>query len=339
MLLRLDLDVPLVADGKEVGDETRLLAAEKTIRYLKNHGARVVVMAHLGRPGGRREKSLSLRPVGKALSGLLKEEIGFGPFVLGKEARQRTERLEPGKILLLENLRFYPGEEENWPSFTKALVSLGDIFVNEAFAVSHRKHASVVGLPPFLPTAFGFNFLAEVEALAKVYRQPVRPVVVVLGGKKGGKLAEAQALLGWADELLLGGKLVEEEMIKETPGHRKVVAKLTKSGEDITPESAEQFARIVRQAGTVVWNGPLGIYEKQRTARGTKVVAQALAEGKAFSVVGGGDTEAALTQFGLEKKMKLISTGGGAMLTFLASGGDLPGIRVVLDLKKGGKKW
>lgn len=338
-LVRVDFDVPLAVeqDGTVgVGDETRLESALKTVEYLIKEGAGVVVVAHLGRPGGRRNESLSLRPVARSFSSLLRNgvRVGFFPHAMGKGAARTAKEVESGEVLILENLRFYEEEEQAGLEFTKELASLAHFFVNEAFAVSHREHASIVGVPRYLPSAFGFRFLREVEVLSRVYEKPERPVVLILGGRKKGKLEAGEALLGWADKVLVGGELVESERMAELAKHKKVVADLTRKGEDITLQSAREFAQIIMEAGTVVWSGPMGAYEMPRYLKGTEVVAKAVVRSKAFSVIGGGDTEAALTRLDLVDKVDHICSGGGAMLSFLALRESLPGIKAVLEREK-----
>ena len=211
---------------------------------------------------------------------------------------------------------------------------MGDFYVNDAFACSHRKHASVVGIPKFLPAsrrAFGFDFLEEVKALTKIKDNPRRPVVVILGGVKEDKLKVMDELTRWADYILIGGKLPtlmeNGEWRMENKG-RIVVASLNPEGKDITLETIEKFTEIIKNAGTIVWAGPMGIFEDKRFEKGTKEIAEAIVKSGAFSVVGGGDTEAALTKFALDKKVSFISSGGGAMLEFLAKG-TLPGIEAI----------
>ena len=333
VLVRCDLDVPLVKNGPEwgVGDDTRLQLAVKTLSYLQSKGARAVVLGHLGRPGGKRDDNLSLAPVVAQLRKLLKVEVELFPNLLGDKAVDRVGKLQNGQILVMENLRFYPGEEKNEPEFIKQVVSLGEIYVNESFAVSHREHASIVGLPAHLESYFGINFCQEAARLAKIFHEARRPVVILLGGRKKSKLDAAYMLLGWADQILLGGELVEMNGIGGFAKNKKVVADLTKKGEDITLESARQFGELVKKAGTVIWSGPLGAYEDARYIRGTRVVAEALVDSKALVVIGGGDTEAALTKLGLVDRVGFVCSGGGAMLYFFALRGLLPGIKAVID--------
>jgi len=218
--------------------------------------------------------------------------------------------------------------------FARELASLADFYVNEAFACSHREHASVVGVPKFfspLPAggrAFGFDFLKEIEILSKIREKPVRPVVLLLGGVKEDKIDYAKKLAAWADWILVGGKLVEYDGIPQLAKHPKILAHLIKSGQDITMETVKKFKEIVLQGRTIVWAGPMGNFYDKRYERGTKEIAQAVVESGAFSVVGGGDTEVALSRFGLDKKISFISSGGGAMLEFLAEG-TLPGIEAI----------
>ncbi|HUW22301.1 MAG TPA: phosphoglycerate kinase [Candidatus Bathyarchaeia archaeon] len=334
VMLRCDFDVPLIQKGNRVlvGDDTRLQLSLKTIRYLLRKKAKVVIIAHLGRPEGEKVKNLSMQPVFEVFSRAIgnRAQVDFLPNILGRKVENKVTSLQSGEIIVLENLRFDPGEEENNVGFAKKLALLADVFVNEAFAASHRKHASIVGIPRFLPSAFGFNFIKEVEVLKKVYQHPRRPVVLILGGKKQNKLKSGQALLSWVDTLLVGGELVETNGITELVGHQKVRADLTKKGEDITLGSAREFAMIIKKAGTIVWSGPMGAYEDYRYLKGTEEVAKAIIASKAFSVVGGGDTEAALTKLGLVGKISHICSGGGAMLDFLAQHGTLPGIAAIV---------
>ena len=330
----MDFDVPLMGQKNRilVEDETRIELALKTIKYLLRQKAKVIIIAHLGRPGGKRIARLSLKPVVRSLRSLLGEEtkIDFSPYALGKEVKKKTRLLVSGEILVLENLRFYPEEKKNQRNFARELASLGDFYVNDAFAVSHREHASIVGIPRFLPSALGKNFIEEVKVLTRVYEKPKRPVVLIIGGMKESKLQAGQILLAWVDSLLVGGGLRVVDGIVELVGNKKVMADLTKKGEDITVESAREFARIVKKAGTIIWSGPMGAYENPRFLKGTEIVAKAVVSSKAYSVVGGGDTEAALTKLNMVDKINHICSGGGAMLVFLAQRGTLPAIEVII---------
>lgn len=328
ILLRTDYDVPLrlasarsgqalrpsLGQAFQIADATRIEKSLPTINYLLEKKAKIIIISHLGRPEGKAVTKLSLKPVAEYLNKLLPE----------------AENCQ-----LHENLRFDAGEENpstnEGKDFTKHLAGMADYYVNDAFAVSHRGHASIVGLPQFLPSAFGLNFLKEIEVLDKVRQSPRRPVTVILGGAKEDKLEEARRLTDWADYILIGGRLpllianypIDKLLIKKV-----VVAELNSERKDITLESEKSFREIIGKAGTVIWAGPMGVWEEKQFERGTREIAGAIAESEAFSVVGGGDTEAALTKFGLEGKMSFISSGGGAMFEFLATG-TLAGIEAI----------
>lgn len=303
VLLRTNYDVPL----KEVKivDTSRIEESLPTINYLLEQKAKVIILSHLGRPKGEIVPELSLKPVEEILNQLL----------------------QGNKVKLLENLRFDPREEKNEESLAKELASLGDFFVNDAFAVSHRQHASIVGLPQFLPSAFGLDFLKEIGVLSKVREKPNRPVTVILGGVKEDKLKVVDQLLSWADFILIGGRL--PQLAKKIYPEKVTIAQLKAEGEDITLESMAKFKEIIGQSGTIIWAGPMGIFEKTESELGTKQIAQAIVESQAFKIVGGGDTKAALTKFNLEEKTDYLSSGGGAMFEFLAQG-TLPGIEAIL---------
>ena len=324
VLLRTNYDVPL-KEG-QVADGTRIDESLPTINYLLGRQARVILLSHLGRPEGKISPSLSLKPVAQYLSQLLKKEISL--FA-------KTEEVDKGQpIVMLENLRFWPGEEANDLNFAQSLASLGDFFVNDAFACSHRQHASIVGLPKLLPSAFGFDFLKEVEVLSEIKEKPYRPVTLILGGAKKDKLEVIEKLLNWADKILIGGKL--PQWVSKSYPEKVIVAQLNPQGKDITLESTNQFKEIISLSGTILWAGPMGVFEEIENEEGTKQIAQAILASQAFKVVGGGDTEAALTKFNLEAKIDFfvkqqtmfISSGGGAMFEFLAKG-TLPGIEAI----------
>jgi len=336
VLLRTNYDVPLTADGK-VADETRIRESLLTINYLLENKAKIIIVSHLGRPGGRRVPELSLWPVARLISNFqfpISNKFPISNFQTGEFSGWRLN----DQIVLLENLRFWPEEEENNLNFARKLANLADFYVNEAFACSHRKHASIVGVPKFFPSppaggrAFGFNFLKEIEVLSKIKERPARPLVLLLGGIKEDKIDYAKKLANWADWILVGGKLVEYDGIPQLAKHPKILADLIKSGQDITIEAVEKFKEIIFKAKTIVWAGPMGNFYDQRYEAGTKEIAKAVVESRAFSVVGGGDTEVALTRFGLDKKISFISSGGGAMMEFLAEG-TLPGIEAIITSK------
>jgi phosphoglycerate kinase len=335
VFLRTNYDVPLrkIPNSKfqipnfVVEDETRIEESLKTIKWLLENGAKIVAVSHLGRPEGKKVPELSLEPVAEFLNSKFK--------IQNSKLQFKVKNFSGFKItdnfVLLENIRFWSEEEENNLDFARKLASLADFYVNEAFACSHRKHASIVGVPKFFPPqnrAFGFDFLKEIEILRKIREKPDRPVVLLLGGTKKDKIDYAKKLVSWADWILVGGKLVEYDEIPQIADHPKILADLLKSGQDITMEAVEKFKEIIFKAKTIVWAGPMGNFYDKRYEKGTKEIAQAVVESGAFSVVGGGDTEVALTHFGLEKKINFISSGGGAMLEFLAEG-TLPGIEAL----------
>ena len=317
VLVRLDLDVPV--EKGVVGDKTRLEAALPTLRYLLEQKATVVILGHAGRPDGEVVDSLSLRPMLACLIEMLGNHLTY-------EIIDRPMMPLEGTIFALENLRFNAGEEANDPEFAKYLASFGDLYVNDAFAVSHRAHASITGIAELLPSYAGLHLVEEVEQLESAMRQPDHPVVAILGGAKvETKLPVISSLDEFADSILLGGKLLQEAESVKLP-EKVVLGKLTDDGFDITEASADHFAELVSQAKTIIWNGPLGKFEEQPYDHGTEIVARAVtANTQARRVIGGGDTVAALSAFGLLDKVGYVSTGGGAMLDFLA-GDPLPGL-------------
>lgn len=328
VLLRTNYDVPLTADG-QVADGTRIYESFETIKFLVGQKAKIIIISHLDRPGGKSVPGLSLKPVVERMTTKLgKIKIGFSRKVLGEGVRQAIAKLGHSEVLVLENLRFDIGETTNNKDFARNLAKLGDLFINDAFAVSHRSHASIVGLPKLLPTGFGLDFLQEVKLLSQVKSQPARPVVLILGGRKKSKLEVIDKILNWVDYVLVGGELVEYPGFKKFMALNKVVASLTKRGEDITMETAGRFEEVIAKAKTLIWSGPMGAFEDEKFRTGTQRIAQAVSQAQAFKVVGGGDTEAALTKLNLKDKLDYISSGGSAMLAYLANG-TLPGIEAV----------
>jgi len=314
IILRADLDVPL-NEGK-VGEDYRLRALLPTLKLILEKGADVLVIGHAGRPKGKGDPHLSLKPVAERLSRLLKKEIGFSEDIEGG-------RSDKG-VVMLENLRFWPGEEKNEPAFAKKLAARGGLYVNEAFAASHRAHASISGVPRILPAYAGLRLAQEVEELGGVLKNPERPLVFILGGAKTEtKSPLVPPLAKIADKVLLGGRLMFDKELEEIP---RVVFPVDAVGvKDIGPKSIELFTSVIKEAKTVVWNGPLGVWEDHRYERGTKAIAEELALLPGKTIVGGGDLIAALSAFGLLEKMDYPSLGGGAMLEFLA-GKELPGL-------------
>jgi phosphoglycerate kinase len=369
VFLRADLNTPL--ENGRVADDTRIRASLPSLRRLLAGGARVVLASHLGRPKGERRPELSLRPVAIRLAELLGRGVGFSEQSVGEKAERAAAELEDGQLLLLENLRFHPGETKNDRDFARALAALAEVYVNDAFGTAHRAHASTVGVAELLPRrAAGELLRAEIQHLGAV-REPERPLLCLLGGAKvSDKLAVLQALAGHADVLAIGGamaytfllargeatgrSLVEPDRVDDARrvleaaaanGRRlllpvdHVVAKDMKATEvevresipddcvalDIGPKTAEIFAAEAAGARTIFWNGPMGVCEIPSCAFGTERVARAVAESNATSIVGGGDSLAALNRLGMAKGISHLSTGGGASLEFV-QGLTLPGI-------------
>lgn len=305
VLIRLDLDVG--------SDTSRVESAKDTLEFLVENSAKTIIIGHKGRPNGVKVDSLSLKGLTPALSKLIAKEVIFEG---------------EGGVVLKENLRFDAGEETNDENFAKKLASLADVYVNEAFAASHRAHASIVGVVKFLTHLAGFRFLSEVENLSKVRENPKRPLVVIISGIKEDKVEMAKALTNLADKVLVGGRLpVYFGDVSPNP-EKLVIGDLTFDGFDITLNTAGRFKKIISEAGTIILAGVLGKYEDGGHRQGTKEVFETVAACNAYKIAGGGDTEAALSLFGLTEKFDWISVGGGAMLEFLASG-TLPGIEAL----------
>jgi len=337
VLLRADLDVPL-KNGR-IADDFRIQAALPTVRYLVKNKAKVIIIGHLGRPKGKVVKKLRLDPVARWFV-----ETGHAPSLqklddcVGPEVEKAVEAMAEGDILLLENLRFHKGEikgmkgtgpacRQAGPDLAVELASLADLYVNDCFATSHREHASIVRVPKLLPSYAGLRLMEETTALcsAEVFAQ--KPVIIVVGGAKAEtKTPLVKKLSKIADKILLGGTLMFEKSLEGVPN---VVFPIDAVGiEDIGPATIKMFVDEIEKAKTVVWNGPLGVTNSKEFEVGTRKIAEALAESAAYTVIGGGDTVAALTRFGLRDKINFVSTGGGAMLQFLADG-TLPGIEVL----------
>jgi phosphoglycerate kinase len=373
VLVREDLNVPMSKGA--ITDDSRIRAAVPTLDHLAQRGAKVIVISHLGRPKGV-DPSLSLRPVAAALSKQLGREVQFAADCVGEAARTAVGRLQAGHVLLLENVRFHPEDEANDPEFGRRLAALGELFVNDAFAVSHRAHASVVGVAEHLPAYAGELMEAELAALRKALDDPKRPLVAVVGGAKvSTKVGVLRHLLQKVDALLIGGAmantffkaegyptgsgLVEETALDdakqvEQAGGKKVVlpvdlvcarrmeagqpVKVVASNEveagwmalDIGPRSVAEFGEHIATAATIVWNGPVGVAEIAEFSEGTRAVGEAIASSGAYTLVGGGDTVAAIDAMGLSKRFSHVSTGGGATLEYL-EGKELPGVAILKD--------
>jgi phosphoglycerate kinase len=382
VLVRADFNVPLQAG--EITDDRRVRETLPTVRWLADNGARTILMSHMGRPKGQRVEELSLAPVARRLSQLLGREVPLAPDCIGAEVQGMVGGLGDGDVLLLENLRFHPGETKNDPEFSAALAAHGEMYVNDAFGASHRAHASIAGVAEKLsPRAMGFLLKKEVDFLGNAMASPERPAVAIIGGAKvSGKIEVMRALLSKMDTLLVGGgmaytffhamgweigkSLLDQETVEEAgrvleaaraEGSDRFVLPVDivaadrfaddadtvtvaagaipadRQGLDIGPETARLYGQTIRNAKTVIWNGPMGVFEMPRFAVGTRAVADALAAATgagATTVVGGGDSAAAIAAFGLTDQVSHVSTGGGASLELL-EGKVLPGLDVLSD--------
>lgn len=379
VLARCDFNVPLM-DG-EITNDKRIVAALPTIKYLMEHGAKVILCSHLGRPKGEYKPEFSLAPVAKKLSEYLGTEVKLAedPEVVGENAKKLAAELKDGEVMLLENVRYRKEETKNEENFSKELASLADIFVNDAFGTAHRAHCSTTGVAAYLPAVCGFLIQKEIKFMGGALANPKRPLVAILGGAKvSDKIGVISNLIDKCDTIIIGGgmaytfmkylghsigdSLLEADWVEKAgqmmadaeakgvkfliPVDNKVgkeyaadtEAKIVSSDEipdgwmglDIGPKSMEVFADAIKGAGTVIWNGPMGVSEWDNFAAGTIAVANAVAESGAVSIIGGGDSVAAVTKLGFADKMSHISTGGGASLEFL-EGKELPGIAALQD--------
>ncbi len=312
-LVRVDLDYSDISAGNK-----RQEALFKTVEYLKEKVSRLVLIGHRGRPGGKEVGSLSLKPASKNFEEFLKKKWG-------------SEAVKKLNMFIMENLRFNPGEETNDEYFAEHLAEEGDVYINEAFASSHREHASIVTLPKLLPHAAGFHFKEEVENLTQVLENPKRPLTVVIGGAKKDKLKYIDDFKKFSDKVLIAGKLPDyiRNTKYEIQDTKLIVAKLLPDKEDITIHSIEKFEKVISESKTIVVSGPMGKFEEKGYRQGTERVMKAIAKASAFKVAGGGDTERAISVLGLQDKFDWISVGGGAMLEFLAKR-TLPGIEALI---------
>ncbi|KXS49227.1 phosphoglycerate kinase [Halanaerobium congolense] len=380
VLVRVDFNVPL-KDGV-VGDKTRIKAALPTIEYLIKEEAKVLLISHLGRPGGEPKDDLRMDPVAKALANLLNKEVKKADDCIGEEVKKAADNLENGEVLVLENSRFHAGEKANDPEFAKELASLADLYVNDAFGAAHRAHATTVGVTEYLPAAAGFLMQRELNALGEVMENPESPFVAIMGGAKvSDKIDVIKNLINKVDKLIVAGgiantfllakgyevgdSLVEADKVELA---KELMAEAEEKGVEIVlpidvviaddfsndantqtvaadeipagwqvldcggPQSLENYKEIIKNAKTVIWNGPLGVFEMEKFAHGTVELAKALAESDAHSVIGGGDSAAAINQAGVADKMSHISTGGGASLMFF-EGKELPGVAALDDVE------
>lgn len=379
VLARCDFNVPL-KDGVITNDK-RIVAALPTIKYLMEHGAKVILCSHLGRPKGEYKPEFSLAPVAKKLSEYLGTEVKLAedPEVVGPNAKAMAAELKDGEVMLLENVRYRKEETKNEENFSKELASLADVFVNDAFGTAHRAHCSTTGVAAFLPAVCGYLIQKEIKFMGGALANPKRPLVAILGGAKvSDKIGVISNLIDKCDTIIIGGgmaytfmkylghnigtSLLEENWVEKAgqmmadakakgvnfliPVDNKVGKEYDENTEsqivnsdeipdgwmglDIGPKSQELFADAIKGAGTVIWNGPMGVSEWDNFAAGTIAVANAVAESGAISIIGGGDSVAAVTKLGFADKMSHISTGGGASLEFL-EGKELPGIAALMD--------
>ena len=376
VFIRVDFNVPL-NEKNEITDDTRIVQSLPTIRFAMAAGGKVIVASHFGRPKGKRDPKFSLAPVAERLSQLLGKKVTLASDCIGEEVQKQIRGLREGEVLLLENLRFHPEEEKNVENFSKALASLCEVYVNDAFGTAHRAHASTEGMARYIKTvAAGFLMMKEVESLEKALVNPQKPYVAILGGAKvSDKIAVIENLLNKVTTLLVGGgmaytflkakgfevgkSLVEEgqlgfslNLLGRAEGKVKFLLpydhiaaermdlqakrQIVKNEKiprdwiclDIGPETVEAFSEEIKSAKTIVWNGPMGVFEMEPFSQGTFAIAKAVADSSAFSIVGGGDSVAAVNQAGVAERIDHISTGGGASLEFL-EGKKLPGIEAL----------
>ncbi|ARI76581.1 phosphoglycerate kinase [Halobacillus mangrovi] len=374
---RVDFNVPM--SGEEVTDDTRIKAALPTIKHLTGNGAKVILASHLGRPKGEVVEELRLDPVAKRLSDLLGQTVTKTDEVYGDEVNKALSEMEDGDVLLIENVRFHPGEEKNDAELAKAFADMADLYVNDAFGAAHRAHASTAGVAEHLPAVAGFLMEKEINVLSNALSNPERPFTAIIGGAKvKDKIGVIDNLIDKVDHLIIGGglaytfvkaqgheigkSLLEEDKIDlaneymkkaEEKGvkfhmpedvivaddfsdsaNTREVAIDSIPGDwealDIGPKTREKYAEIIKESKLVIWNGPMGVFELETFANGTKAVANALAETEGYSVIGGGDSAAAVEKFGFADDMDHVSTGGGASLEFM-EGKELPGVALLND--------
>ncbi len=373
VFIRVDFNVPLAAGGQEITSDKRIRASLPTIRYALEQGAGVILASHLGRPKGKPNPEMSLKPAARRLEELLGQPVKMAPDCVGPEVE--AMKPAPGEVVLLENLRFHAEEEKNDPEFSRKLAALCDVYVNDAFGSAHRAHASTAGMVQFVSqAAAGLLMEQELRFLGMATRHPERPAVAILGGAKvSDKIEVISNLMKIVDRLLIGGamaytfqkaqgepvgkSLVEDDKLdlarrlmadaggklllpsdhvvaselKEGAEHEVVTAiPDDKLGVDIGPATIARYSEVIRGAKTIIWNGPMGVFEKPPFDKGTVALARAVAESGAVSVVGGGDSEKAIKSAGVADRITHISTGGGASLEFL-SGLELPGVAVLTD--------
>ena len=376
VLVRVDYNVP-VDKGNIISDDSRIRASLPTVKYLLDHNAKVILCSHFGRPKGKVVESMRLNFIGQRLSEILKKPVRTLTECVGTEVESTVSKMQIGDIILLENLRFHPEEEENDPRFAKALANLADIYVDDAFGASHRSHASVSGVAAYIPAVAGFLMEKELNFIGSLLENPAHPFIAIMGGAKvSDKIGVIENILSKIDSLLIGGgmaanffkaqglnvgaSIVEADKLEYTAGMIQkarslnvkllvpvdvIVAESLEQGArynvvpanevpdkwlivDVGPETIKLFTDEIKKSKTAFWNGPMGIFEMEPYSRGTRNVAQALADSKATTVVGGGSTAESVEEMGLSDKMTHVSTGGGASLELL-EGKELPGVAVL----------
>ncbi len=377
VFIRVDYNVPMDEDGN-ITDDVRIRRSLPTVNYALDHNGRVILASHLGRPKGEPDPKLSLRPVAIRLSRLLEKEVHFIPECIGPEVEKEVERLRPGEVALLENLRFHKGETKNDPEFAKALASLTDVYINDAFGTAHRRHASTYGIVPFVAEAgIGFLMKKEIGYFNKALVSPGRPLLAIIGGAKiSTKIGIMESLLQKVDKMIVSGamaftfyrylgwptgkSLVEGDMVDMAgkiiesawkggvklyfPVDTVVAKEMAPRAEsqvtpcqeipsgwmglDIGPASIILFEEVIAGSETIIWNGPMGVFEMEKFKKGTLSVARAIARTPALSIAGGGDTDVAINEAGVTDQITYISTGGGAFLEFLEKG-TLPALEVL----------
>ncbi len=381
VFIRADFNVPL-DENLKITDDRRIRSTLPTINYAIDEGAKVIIGSHLGRPKGKVSPRASLAPVGKRLQRLLDKDVYFADDCIGPQVENIVSKMKNGDVLVLENLRFHPGEEKNDEEFARGLAKLADYYVNDAFGAAHRTHASIVGIPKLIPSAAGFLLKREIEYLKGVVMNPVRPFVAILGGAKvSGKIGVLENLVDKVDKVIVGGgmaftfikamgyeignSLVEGEMLEFAGTIREkliknnvkfylpvdcVIAQSMEPGVetkivttqeipkgwlalDIGPASVRLFSEAIQDAKTVIWNGPMGVFELDAFSRGTFAIAHSVADAYALTIAGGGDTDLAVHKAGVSDSISFISTGGGASLQLL-EGKELPGIAALTDKKE-----
>ena len=378
VLIRCDFNTPIDENG-HLTDERRIQGALPTLRYLITSGAAVIVVSHLGRPKGQYNPKYTLKPVANRLSELLKMPVTLANDVIGEDADRLCAAIQPGEIVMLENVRFHKEEEKNDPAFSQKLASYADVYVNDAFGTSHRAHSSTAGVAAYLPAVCGFLIEKEISVIGKALTNPARPFVAITGGAKvSDKIGVINALIDQCDTVIIGGAMsytflralsgevgnspceldkldvAADILMRALEGNVRLVLPddvvVTKEfspdadayvvdarhmpdgmgGMDMGPRTIEKFKRYLKDAGTVVWNGPLGVFEFDKFAGSTREIARAVAESGAVSIIGGGDSAAAIEQLGFSDRVTHISTGGCASLE-LIEGKELPGIACLMD--------